>query len=62
MTIILVAPGIEQRLKDINDTLKNIPSIMADDFSSEDATVLSMTQTVKEAEQNLPPPGQPTTN
>jgi hypothetical protein len=62
MTIILVAPVIEQRLKDINDTLKNIQSIMADDFSAEDTSVLSMTETVKEAEQNLPQPGQPTTN
>jgi hypothetical protein len=62
MTIILIAPVIEQRLKDINDTLKNIQSIMADDFSTEDATVQANRKAISDALQNVPPPEQPTTN
>lgn len=35
---------------------------LAPDFSQEDAKVKQITESVQEAQQHLPPPGQPTTN
>ncbi len=61
MTLILIAPGIEKKLSDINDTLKGILSVMADDFSNEDATVQATLTAIKEAKERIPTP-EPTTN
>ncbi len=60
MTIFLTAPGIEHRLKEINETLKNIQAIMADDFSSEDAKVIKATSDISEAKTRIPHPEQET--
>ncbi len=61
MTLILIAPGIEKKLSDINDTLKGIQAIMADDFTNEDASVQATIQAVEEAKERIPNP-EPTTN
>ncbi len=62
MTLILIAPGIEKKLSDINDTLKSILSVMDDDFSGEDAAVKAMFKFVEEAKERIPTPETPTTN
>ncbi len=63
MTLILIAPGIEKKLSDINDTLKAIQNIMA---TNDDAELLKLSEDLKEntdalqsAMQNQPQ--QPTT-
>ncbi len=62
MTLILIAPGIEKKLSDINDTLKSILSVMADDFSNEDASVQSALKAIQAAKERIPTPEPPTTN
>ncbi len=56
MRLVVIAPGIEHQLKEINETLQKIHSVMADDFSVEDASVKETTEAVSEALSRIPNP------
>ncbi len=63
MTLILIAPGIEKKLSDINDTLKGILGVMSeaedDQLAALTATLKKNTDDLESALQNQPQ--QPTT-